>query len=150
MAARLLLGEEWDAASAGLGASKRRKVNEALIRSGLLDAETGRVLPEIFRAILEANPAERRQGIERFVDGKRIRQYPANLEERGALLSWVARGAFEPNEVLTEHEVNNRLLPYSEDIAVLRRYLVDYQLLERRTDGSEYALVEASPVIPVE
>lgn len=50
-----------------------------------------------------------------------------------------------PGETLAEHDVNGRLLPYSEDVAVLRRYLVDASLLERRVDGSQYALVERGP-----
>ncbi|MBD7958842.1 DUF2087 domain-containing protein [Microbacterium sp. Sa4CUA7] len=39
------------------------------------------------------------------------------------------------------------MLPYSDDTAVLRRYLVDYHLVERRADGTEYALTGSEPVV---
>jgi len=38
-------------------------------------------------------------------------------------------------------EVNLRLLRYSDDVAVLRRYLVDFELLERTADGTSYRRV---------
>lgn len=120
------------------------------MHSGLVQADTHDFAPDVFRRILDSVPVPTREGIERFVDGKRIRQYPANLEERGELLAWVARSAFRTGEVLTESEVNSRLLPYSGDVAVLRRYLVDYQLVERRSDGTEYALTGSGPSLTLD
>ncbi|WP_337004257.1 MULTISPECIES: DUF2087 domain-containing protein [unclassified Microbacterium] len=146
VAAEVMLGSTLDAATANLSPSRRRRVTDALVRSGLVDESTQLLAPDVFRAILESAAAPKREGVERFVDGQRIRQYPANLEERGELLAWVARNVFEADEVLAEREVNARLLPYSEDVAVLRRYLVDYQLVERRADGTEYALTGSGPI----
>jgi len=146
IAARVMLGADLETATDGLSPSRRRRATEAVLQSGLVDPATRALAPDAFRAILESAPVPRRDGIERFVDDGRIRQYPANLEERGELLAWVARGVFDTDEVLTEREVNSRLLPYSDDVAVLRRYLVDYQLVERRSDGSEYALTGSGPI----
>ena len=73
-------------------------------------------------------------------DGE-IRQYPKNLDKRRQLLEWVASQALEPGEVLSEVALNNRLRPFSADVAVLRRYLVDFGLVERTLSGTEYALV---------
>lgn len=140
VASRIMLGEALESATEGLSPSKRRRVTEALVRSGLIDADTQTFVPDVFQAVLDSASVPRREGIERFVDGTRIRQYPANLDVRGELLAWVARGVLEPGEVLTEREMNGRLLRYSDDVAVLRRYLVDYQLIERRFDGTEYSL----------
>jgi hypothetical protein len=42
--------------------------------------------------------------------------------------------------VLSEKELNERLEPFSSDVAVLRRHLVDHGLVERTRSGSEYAL----------
>ncbi|NJI60651.1 DUF2087 domain-containing protein [Microbacterium oxydans] len=150
VAAEVMLGGTLTSAVEGLSPSRRRRVTEAVVQSGLVDAETQALAPDVFREILASAPVPRRQGIERFVDGKRIRQYPANLEERGALLAWVAGGVLAADEILTEREVNARLLPYSEDVAVLRRYLVDYQLVERRSDGTQYALAVSGPVVPTD
>lgn len=66
------------------------------------------------------------------------------------LLQWVSDSVFSEKEVLTEREVNSRLRPYTEDIAVLRRYLVDYRLVERRSDGTEYAATGIQPSVPVD
>lgn len=140
VAAEMMLGGTLEAATADLSLSRRRRVTDAVIHSGLVDPGTQAFAPDVFRAILDAAPVPRREGIDRFLEGKRIRQYPANLDERGKLLAWVARDAFSANEVLTEREVNRRLLPYSEGVAVLRRYLVDYELVERYSDGTGYTL----------
>ncbi|MCK2037070.1 DUF2087 domain-containing protein [Microbacterium sp. SSW1-49] len=150
VAAELMLGRTLEDATAELSRSKRRRVTEAIENSGMVLPGTQMFAPGVFRSILESNPIPQRVGVERFVDGKRIRQYPANLEERGQLLAWVARSVFATGDVLTEREVNRRLLEYSEDVAVLRRYLVDYQLLERRSDGTEYALTGSGPVLTLE
>lgn len=147
--AQLMLGTSLDSATTGLSPSRRRRVTAALLGSGVLDSSTREFTPDVFRTMLDSVAVPKRQGVERFVDGKRIRQYPANLEERGELLAWVATNTFAPEEVITEREVNRRLLPYSEDVAVLRRYLVDYQLVERRSDGTEYALTGSGPVAAV-
>ena len=147
VAAEVMLGSTLESATADLSPSRRRRVTDAVVRSGLVEPTTQRLSPEVFRTILESAAVPKREGVERFVDGQRIRQYPANLEERGELLAWVARNVFDAEEVLTEREVNARLLPYSEDVAVLRRYLVDYQLVERRADGTEYALTGSAPIV---
>ncbi len=150
VAAEVMLGSSLASATEGLSPSRRRRVTEAVTQSGLVDAETQALAPDVFREILASATVPRREGIERFTDGKRIRQYPANLHERGELLAWVARAVFSEGEVVTEREANSRLLPYSEDVAVLRRYLVDYQLVERRSDGSRYALTGSGPVVPTD
>ncbi len=150
VAAKLMLGASLDATLAGLSPSKRARVVGALVNGGLLDATTHAFQPDVFRRVLDSVAVAKQEGIQRFLDGKRIRQYPANLEERGELLAWVANSILAPGEVLTERQVNDRLLPYSEDVAVLRRYLVDYQLVERRSDGTEYALTGSEPIVVVE
>ena len=150
VAAEMMLGGTLESATADLSPSKRRRVTEAVARSGLIDVETRQFSPDVFRTILESAAVPKREGIERFLDGRRIRQYPANLDERGELLAWVAGSVFDADEVLTERAVNERLLPYSDDVAVLRRYLVDYQLVERCADGSEYALTGSGPIATVD
>lgn len=150
VASRVMLGDALESATEGLSPSRRRRVTEALVRSGLVDADTRLFAPDVFRTVLDSASVPQRDGIERFVDGTRIRQYPANLDVRGELLAWVARSVLETDEVLTERELNSRLLPHSEDVAVLRRYLVDYQLIERRSDGTEYSLTGSGPIVATE
>lgn len=70
-----------------------------------------------------------------------IDRYPRRQSDRGLLLQWIAERAFDADDDLSESEVNLRLLRYSDDVAVLRRYLVDFELLERTVDGTSYRRV---------
>lgn len=94
------------------------------------------------RGILSETPVVKATGIERFLDADgRIDRYPMRGADRAELLGWVAARAFRADDVLTELEVNERLEPFTSDVAVLRRYLVDHELLERTRSGSQYAPV---------
>ena len=70
-----------------------------------------------------------------------IDRYPRRQEDRRLLLQWNAGRTFDAGDDLSESEVNLRLLRYTEDVAVLRRYLVDFGLLERAADGTAYRRV---------
>lgn len=83
-----------------------------------------------------------RSGPERFLypDGS-IDRYPLNTEQRRELLAMIVERAVSVDAVLTERELGEALAPFSRDVATLRRYLVDFELLERSRDGSSYARV---------
>lgn len=88
----------------------------------------------------EARP--RPTGPERFLDADgRIDRYPMRASERRELLVWITERVLQPNEVLEERELNTRLQVFTDDVAALRRYLVDHELVERTRSGSQYALV---------
>jgi hypothetical protein len=129
-----------------LSPSRRRHVLALLESSGLVASEGDgslRADGRVFAEVLAAAPAARRPvGPERFLrpDG-RIAAYPAAAGERRELLALIAARAFTDDEILDEREVNARLAAYADDVAVLRRYLVDHELLERTPSGSEYARV---------
>ena len=131
-------------AASPLSDKRRARALDRLARAGLVRRDGDAVVfdGEAVRALLASPP--RPAGPERFLDRDgRIDRYPAAAGERRALLRWIAGRAFAPGEILSESAVNERLLPYApgEDVAVLRRYLVDHDLLERTRSGSEYALV---------
>ena len=67
-----------------------------------------------------------------FTDG-RIERVPAKRKVRVAVLLEVLR-RFEPGRDYSEREVNQVLLEVHEDVAYLRRELVNYRYLER-ADG---------------
>lgn len=99
----------------------------------------------ILRAILAENPPVKPTGAARFLDRDgRIDRYPVQSSDRRELLLWVAQRAFEPGEVLSERATNERLARFTDDVAALRRFLVDAGLLERTRSGSEYARVADS------
>lgn len=125
-----------------LSPSRARHVRDALTRSGLLSADaTGlHVASDVFAHALAASPVRPRpQGVERFLgpDG-RITAYPSDRSVRAELLAHVAARAFPTDRVLSEREVNELLAAFTDDVAVLRRYLVDHGELARTRSGSEY------------
>lgn len=71
-------------------------------------------------------------------DAGRIRQYPRRPGDRSALLAAIAGQVLFTDEVLAEHELNQRLRRFTDDIAALRRYLVVAGHVNRTSDGSEY------------
>lgn len=147
-AGALFLGADPEGELAKLSPSRRRHVVSTLVGSGIATGDDGALTanPSVFAELLAQRPARRATGIERFLRDGRIVQYPMNTAERGELLAWVARRALKPGEVVSEKEMNERVRPFSDNVAILRRYLVDYGLVERRPDGREYALAaDASP-----
>lgn len=133
-----------------LSAARRERATARLVEIGLLHASPdGVAFDESFvRGLLAEEPRARPTGPQRFLDGAgRIDRFPVQATDRLDLLRWVVGQAFTPGEVLTEGETNERLERFSDDVAVLRRHLVDAELLERTRSGSEYALVdpESSP-----
>ena len=75
-----------------------------------------------------------------FVDSEgRITTFPAQEKKALVLLHYVAK-AFEPGVHYTEKQVNETLLRFNEDTATLRRWLVEYKVMERQGGGGEYWL----------
>ncbi len=124
--------------------ARRRRAQERLSELGLLRETAGGLVFDdtLLRDILAEGAPARAIGPARFLDGQgRIDRYPVQLADRLELLRWVASRAFAPGEVLSEKDTNERLSQFTDDVAALRRFLVDAELLERTRSGSEYALV---------
>jgi hypothetical protein len=68
-----------------------------------------------------------------FFDGERLRSIPAKRRARVVVLLELLR-RFESGRTYAEHEVNDLLRASHDDVASLRRELVDYRYLER-ADG---------------
>lgn len=88
-------------------------------------------------------PDEQREAVLRTFVGPtgRLRGMPAKLSKRLIVLDHVAQ-RLEPGVRYTEKEVNDLLRPVDDDVATLRRYLVDQGFCDReygwywRTGGS--------------
>lgn len=141
--ARLVLQTEGDP-FADLSPSRRRHVQSQLERAGVIRQVNGgyALNADVFAEQLRQVAVERPSGIGRFLREGRIVQYPARPAERLELLKWVAAEALQPDEVISEADINERLSAHTEDVAALRRYLVDAELIERTATGSQYALVQ--------
>jgi hypothetical protein len=67
----------------------------------------------------------------------RLKLIPNQNKKMLVVLKYAA-GRFDKGRTYTEKEVNENLLQIFADSSTLRRYLVDYQLLDRERDGSRY------------
>lgn len=70
-----------------------------------------------------------------FFEGRRLRSIPAKRKARAAVLVELLR-RFEPGRTYDEPEVNAVLREAHDDVALLRRELVDYRYLRR--EGGRY------------
>jgi hypothetical protein len=124
---------------------RRNRAIAGLLEAGLVEQQASGDLvasDSIFRDLLDQQPRRQpRTGLDRFMRLGRIERYPANVAERRELLARIAGEVIAPGEQLTERQVNERLLSYTDDVVLLRRYLVDFGLLERTPSGSSYSLV---------
>ncbi|MGW9413206.1 DUF2087 domain-containing protein [Arthrobacter cupressi] len=137
--------EEAEREGRRLSALERSKARAALTDAGVLaGAEPAPgVSRDYLQRFLRRPGRADGAGLERFLrsDG-RIDRYPANQEQRRLLLAWVAGQVLAPGEVIDERTLSARLGEYSDDPVLLRRYLVDVELVERAPDGSAYFLPE--------
>lgn len=84
----------------------------------------------IFHGLLSQQPKRQpNTGVDRFLRLGRIDRYPDSAADRRQLLAWIVGETIQPGEDLTERQVNERLLSYTDDEVLLRRYLVDFELL---------------------
>lgn len=116
-----------------------------LAEAGVLDAD-GRVDQAALRALLKDSARPPARGVERFLTPTgRLMGLPSRPAERLELLGLLASRVLRRGEVVTEKELNARLSTIDDDVATLRRLMVEAELLERTPTGTEYALVEDLP-----
>jgi hypothetical protein len=122
----------------------RQRARARLIEAGLLvsDGADGWVLAEgRLRATLQTTSAPRSAGPERFLDpAGRLRGYPSKAPDRLELLRLLGPRVVSGDEDIPEGVLNKRLAKITDDVATLRRYLVEAEVLERFADGSGYRL----------
>jgi hypothetical protein len=132
-------------AATGLDAARAAKAAGRLAEAGLVIHDRGSlyVLGAAFqRAARTAltkprsdehadQPAERRKVLDTFVTDGRITSIPVHHGKRLAILDWLAQD-FEVGVRYSEAMVNLILGKRHPDTAMLRRYLVDHDLLSRQ------------------
>lgn len=79
--------------------------------------------------------ADRDRVLRTYFQGDRLAAMPRRGHKRRIVLEHLA-GWFEPGRRYSEAEVNDRLRAAHPDVAALRRYLVDEELLDR--DSTSY------------
>jgi hypothetical protein len=147
--AQIVLGAAVGDVLPGVKDQRRTRAINALLEAGLVvltgsdDVEASEA---VFQDLLSQQPRRQpKTGVDRFLRLGRIDRYPASAADRRELLAWIAGEAIRPGEDLTERQVNERLLSYTDDVVLLRRYLVDFGLLERNASGSSYSRPASGP-----
>jgi hypothetical protein len=74
-----------------------------------------------------------------FVRGGRLTTIPAQPKKRLAIAHYLTRTCFERGTVYAERQVNERLAEFNEDVATLRREIVEAGLMTR--EEGEYRRV---------
>lgn len=77
-----------------------------------------------------AEDAYRQKVLRTFFVRGRLKQFPAQRKKQQIVLERIAE-EFEPERRYSEMEVNQVLLEFNEDVATLRRALIDYKYMQR-------------------
>jgi hypothetical protein len=80
------------------------------------------------------------EAVKRYVESispLRLKVFPKKEKQKVILLQFIIK-LFNTNIKYTEREINDILKPIYGDYVILRRYLVDYKLLNRLDDGKSY------------
>ena len=78
-----------------------------------------------------------------------MKQIPSQPKKVQAILKYVSM-PIEPGVRYTEREINAILARFHPDSTTLRRYLVDYHILGRASDGSSYWREAPASIQPTE
>lgn len=78
--------------------------------------------------------AYRQKVLSTFLRRGRLTTIPAQRKKRQIILEKIVE-QFEPEKTYPEREVNIILLDFHDDVAALRRGLIEFGLMERTTDG---------------
>jgi hypothetical protein len=121
---------------AGRAESRKLALNELVLRriAALQSAPVDNEQPE----------DERSRVLRHFFDGERLMQFPSQQKKKLIVLEHLVE-RFSAHRDYPEREVNDLLRPASEDVATLRRALVDYGFMARR-DGI-YRVVNRSSTV---
>jgi len=109
----------------------------------LLDRTLGEmiVMPHPGLAAQVEEDAYRQKVLGTFLHQGRLIGIPAQLKKREIVLEKIAE-EFEPDRTYTEREVNQILVDFHDDVATLRRGLIEHRLMQR--DGGVYWRVAAA------
>lgn len=138
-------------AATGLGSRAAGRALSRLVDAALvIRDETGRhwLIEDAFRqAAIAAAPQDKPDPFDRpgdtarvlraFVKDGRLVSIPSAHLKRRVVLDYIVQD-FEPGHRYTERQVNAILARWHEDVASLRRYLVDEEYLEREVGGGAY------------
>jgi len=118
---------------AGLLASKKDQYYQVYSLAGdVLDRTIGDValMPQSGLSTRVEEDAYRDKVLRTFFQRGRLTGIPAQLKKRQIVIERLAE-EFEPDRDYTEREVNQVLVEFHDDVATLRRGLIEHKLMER-------------------
>jgi DNA-binding transcriptional ArsR family regulator len=126
-----------------------RKLTDAGIVTSTADAQRHNYAlnTELLRDVRKSDATSSRDGtkpdlrqktLRNFFDGDRLKTIPAQRKQRVIILQKLLE-RFEPGRSYPEREVNDLLRPAHEDVATLRRELVNYGFMVREKGTYEVA-----------
>ncbi len=74
-----------------------------------------------------------------YIDGQTIKEIPMKRKKQRVILKWLVQ-KLEMDRTYHELELNERLKLYNPDVAALRRYMVDEQLMARNNKNMYWRL----------
>jgi biotin operon repressor len=122
--------------SAGLLNSKKDQYYQTYkLTGGLLQKTLGEIvhLPQAELVPTVETDAYKTKVLGAFFKHGRLTRIPTQLKKRAVVLEKIAQ-EFEPERTYSEKEINLILLDFYQDVATLRRELVDIGLLKRKQD----------------
>ena len=144
MIARISLGQPIGARD-DLSKRDARVLDRLLAAGVVVEADRAyRINTAGLRAAVDEYSPPRPEGIDRFIRDGRIVNYPASDADRIAVLEWIGARILAPGERIDEREINERLHAYMDEHVLLRRYLVDYRIIDRDSDGTGYELASGT------
>ena len=63
--------------------------------------------------------------------------FPKKQKQKYLCLLWI-KSIFDQDIMFSENEINEKLKSVYHDYVLIRRYMIDYKLLDRTNDGSSY------------
>jgi ArsR family transcriptional regulator len=120
-------------AEAGLLTSEKEQYYQIYSPAGDLMEKTLQEMVELPQPGLTGNVAEdayREKVLKTFIKHGRLVQIPAQYKKRLVILEYLVQ-EFEPGRQYPEREVNHILLDFNEDVATLRREMIDHRLMKR-------------------
>ncbi|KAB8137549.1 DUF2087 domain-containing protein [Gracilibacillus oryzae] len=80
---------------------------------------------------------EQEQILDKFIQDEKLTKFPPKEKQRLIVLRSIAN-KLTAEYLYTEKELNNELEAFYHDYVLIRRYLIEYGLLDRKADGSQY------------
>jgi len=120
-------------AEAGLLTSKKEQYYQMYSPAGdMMDKTLEEIvrLPQPGLTSTVAEDAYRMKVLKTFFKNGRLVQIPAQYKKRMVVIEYLVQ-EFEPGRQYPEREVNHILLDFNEDVATLRREMIDHKLMKR-------------------